>query len=766
MTLKKPDRPVASGSLLRVAMIVTLGLTLFCPPGARGKPVAREVIAFYDSAEGRNESNCEIRQMAEMPLNYLGMIVRYRDINAGLPREEELRGVRGFITWFQDGRMREAEEYCRWVSEQAGKGRNFIILGNFGAYRDSRTGSLVRPRHLNRAFRALGVEYMGEATNNPALIRIVKKRPDLVEFERKLAGGAKSYVGLKVTNRRVKTWLTVARGDKRDSESPAVFVGPGGGMALPGYVAYFHPDGKKRAWYLNPFAFFTKALGLAEVPVPDVTTLSGKRILYTHIDGDAFTSKSRVVARTLCSEVVRDSILLAYPIPISVAFVTAWLDKGARGTDRYLAIAESMAKIPWVELGSHTFSHPHDWRTGKTDIQVDGYSFDLEKEIVGSIEVINSLVPGKRVKLMQWSGSCNPTARALQLVDSIGIGNINGGDPVFDPEFPTYGRLAPYGRLAGAELQVYTSNANENIYTNLWTEPLFGFRNVRYAFLATESPRRVSAMNIYYHFYAAEVPASLAATRSVYESVLGFNAAPVFASDYAAIVRGFYGARIERESAREWVISENGRLRTLRLRDRGLGVDFDKSKGITGLTRYEGNVYIYLDASDEHRLVLTDRRPHLPYIVEAPGFVDSVSFRTDSAPQPVTDPAGPAGMGDSLQAVPAPGGVRAGRPTFAWMEVKLEAYLAPRSSTEELIRVLERPNRREGSPDLVGRKPLFPYSSFLIFVCEPDIDLAVRVESDLGVTDLRARSDSKGIVRFSVPFWGFGTVRIERVEER
>ena len=132
--------------------MVTALLTIGIPFSTASDPISRKVIALYDSREKRDESNNEIRQMAELPLNYLGMIVTYWDIDDGLPPDTMLKGVRGFVTWFQDDEMAGAEEYCRWVSEQIRQGRKFIILHNFGAYRDRKTGGSVASEALDEAF--------------------------------------------------------------------------------------------------------------------------------------------------------------------------------------------------------------------------------------------------------------------------------------------------------------------------------------------------------------------------------------------------------------------------------------------------------------------------------------------------------------------------------------------------------------------------------------------------------------------------------------
>ena len=44
-------------------------------------------------------------------------------------------------------------------------------------------------------------------------------------------------------------------------------------------------------WVINPIEFLRRALKLPDMPVPDVTTESGRRLLMVHMDGDGFVSK-------------------------------------------------------------------------------------------------------------------------------------------------------------------------------------------------------------------------------------------------------------------------------------------------------------------------------------------------------------------------------------------------------------------------------------------------------------------------------------------
>ncbi len=73
--------------------------------------------------------------------------------------------------------------------------------------------------------------------------------------------------------------------------------------------------------------------------------------------------------------------------------------------------------------------------------------------------------------------------------------------------------------------QVFATNQNENIYTNLWHGPYYGFERVIETYELTEKPYRFKAVNIYYHSYSGTKVASLRALRKVYDYVLHAAAA-------------------------------------------------------------------------------------------------------------------------------------------------------------------------------------------------------------------------------------------------
>ena len=64
------------------------------------------------------------------------------------------------------------------------------------------------------------------------------------------------------------------------SEAPlvAVFSGNWGGVALHPYVIEPGYQGRQR-WIINPFEFLSTAFDITGIPVPDVTTENGRRLL-------------------------------------------------------------------------------------------------------------------------------------------------------------------------------------------------------------------------------------------------------------------------------------------------------------------------------------------------------------------------------------------------------------------------------------------------------------------------------------------------------
>ncbi|MEI8633474.1 hypothetical protein P4S72_18285 [Vibrio sp. PP-XX7] len=114
-------------------------------------------------------------------------------------------------------------------------------------------------------------------------------------------------------------------------------------------------------WMVNPYQLLHRAFALPNIPVPDVTTESGRRRLLTYIDGDAFPSLARFPGQPIAAKVIEDQIIKPYRLPITVSVIEG--EVGPKGMypkrSPYLEkIAREIFALPYVDMGSHTFSHP------------------------------------------------------------------------------------------------------------------------------------------------------------------------------------------------------------------------------------------------------------------------------------------------------------------------------------------------------------------------------------------------------------------------
>jgi hypothetical protein len=176
--------------------------------------------------------------------------------------------------------------------------------------------------------------------------------------------------------------------------------------------------------------------------------------------------------------------------------------------------------------------------------------------------------------------------------------NINGGDSRFDSDFPSYAFVAPIGRQVGQYRQIYSTNSNENTYTDLWRGRYYAFRFLRETLERTESPRRVRAANVYYHMYSGERLAALRALVMNLKWAREQELAPIETSLYAAIAEGFYTTMLMPAGERRWRVINRGALNTLRFDAAGdLVVDWARSNGVIGARHYQGSLYVALDAA-------------------------------------------------------------------------------------------------------------------------------------------------------------------------
>lgn len=477
-------------------VFLTVFLSILITPISSARDISsevkRDILAIYDSTE-QNMDRCDktpIHRLAEMVLNHLGMKVYYLDIaTERLPDDNGMKRYTGIITWFQDEKMKRPEEYINWLLQQGKAGCKLVILGNVGAFQDADSGKWVSLDSINKVFGILGLKYSGLWTDNCHLLEFTEVNPDFFNFEREYKVVPESYIKVRSLDSRNLVILKINRKDIKDGESHLVVISRNGAYAYEPFIYYRGKQTGKTMWYLNPFRFFETAFGLKGIPRLDTTTLYGSRIFYSHIDGDGFTSISEVDKKSLSATIIRDQIIKKYPLPITASVIVGEIDPSLLGCERAVQIARSIFALDNVEAGSHSYSHPSTWeedhsKLGKKqplhDLAIPNYNLSLDKEINFSVDYINKMLlpPGKEVKIYQWSGNCQPSSQALEMVKKLGIKNINVNFGAISSQFPSYCYVPPLIRQVDGRVQYYPSTTNEYIFTNEWSGPYYGYLNV------------------------------------------------------------------------------------------------------------------------------------------------------------------------------------------------------------------------------------------------------------------------------------------------
>jgi hypothetical protein len=684
-----------------VASALVIGLS---HRAAAEDAVPRTIIALY---EGGDVENSYIHSVAEMPLNHLGLTVEYHDIHQPLPDIAKRKDVRGVITWFYGDTDMDPETYLKWMLAALDADKKYVIVGSLGVPEDARHYAMSAL--IDRALNKLGIKLSGFASDRPLDVVYEYKTPSMFLTPAPYDWIRPPYEGMQASGEQAQVHLIAHRPKAPPGEDCALIVtGPHGGYLDADYA--IRSDRRSgydtTQWMVNPFEFFRLAFATDDLPKPDPTTLGGRRIYYSNIDGDGWNNVTWIEQyrgkKVLSAEVILDKAIKAYPdLPVMVAPIAADIDPDWVGTEDSARVLRDIWAQPQVEPGSHTFSHPFYWMffaDGNVDKEIPylhlyktatwqpeggipenkdklpllpsdtivprayaNQPFDLHQEIQGSLESLAQYLPkGKKIDILAWSGDCTPWEEAVHLTREAHVQNINGGDSRFDPEYPSYASVAPVGKQVGKERQIYNSSSNEMTYTDLWEDNFHAFAYLKATLHNTEVPARLSAMSIYYHIYSGEREASLNALLSDLDYARSQDIAPVSVGHYTHIAEGFYDTELVALASDRWRVEQRGALETLRFDNSTLkAVDFDRSQGVIGERQYQGSLYIYLDPTVAQPIVAlkNDNRYWAPpeentaYLVESRWVVSNLTrgaSRLDFTAQGY-------GAGDMTWQVPAPG---------------------------------------------------------------------------------------------------------------
>lgn len=577
----------------------------------------RKVVVLYDPAESPDLQTATSQSTLGIILAYLGLVPEFHPLSDAPPAGTLAGRYAGVISWIDSDHALLGTAWPAWLQAQVEAGLPLAVFSNFGVGSDhgllTRLGlrSPALPDQPRLTLVSHDSKLMG--FEMPA-----RARPDV--FPLQLSGPGQPLLSLQGEGQQL---------------TPAALT-PWGGYVLAPYVVDALPEDEGR-WVVNPLAFLRAALRLdPSVPVPDVTTENGRRLSFVHIDGDGFANQAERPQKIYAGEVLRDEILKRYRYP-----TTASVIEGEVGPDglypqlspRLEKAARDIFALPWVEVASHTYSHPFSWRkaeaaaasTAKADnpdddgyhLAIPGYRYSLEREILGARDYIDSRLapPGKKVKILLWSGDCVATPRALAEVKKAGLLNMNGGDTTRTRSQNSWTRMAGLGLPRGDGFQVFAPNQNENIYTHDWTGPYYGFDKVIETFELTDHPYRFKPVDLYYHTYSTTKDASLAALHRVYAWLQRQPLHPVFASDYIRKVLD-YNHMVVARTPQGFRVRGDGELRNLRVSQPAGTPDWQASSGLAGMAPAPEGRYLSL-VNGRADIVLAERAAPRPYLADA-----------------------------------------------------------------------------------------------------------------------------------------------------
>ncbi|MEZ5739794.1 MAG: endo alpha-1,4 polygalactosaminidase [Burkholderiaceae bacterium] len=472
----------------------------------------RTLLVVHNGTQKGDEQFSTAQEVIAMPLHYLGYRVELLDVNRhDLPTGPMADRYAGIVGVFEKDITNQGRQWVDLLGRALDERVPVVLLNSFGA-------------PIADLPPALGIGQPDKPALGP--LTLAQERRPLTSFETPALPDLRSVF---VTAPAGADSLVRVR-DRRGQVTDGVALTDWGGYALQPFTYNIHSDGMN--WVINPIEFFRRALQRPDMPpVADVSTETGRRLLMVHIDGDGFASRAEIPGAPFAAEVMQKDFIARYKVPHTVSVIEG--ETGPQGLYPALSpvlerIARNIFKLDHVEIATHSYSHPFFWNklvaeaaSGTLELfpekpvslPIKNYRFSLEREVAGSASYIDERLapPGKRTQVFLWTGDCVPPAAAIAATERAGLLNMNGGDTTISRQYPTLTRVAPMSLRKDGLLQVYAPNQNENVYTNDWTGPFYGFERVIETFEMTEAPLRLKPINIYYHTYAASKTSSIKA---------------------------------------------------------------------------------------------------------------------------------------------------------------------------------------------------------------------------------------------------------------
>lgn len=517
--------------------------------------VARRVLSFFDSEMVlKKQSDCH-RFLATL-VEYQGYVPECMDIHQLASSSFDPSRYAAVVYWLSQSSF-EQSALLQFIEEQiATKVVPAVFIGELP---DSEA-----------LLQQLGIERQGDYSGR-LVIAGAETKYNLP------ASGLQPIARYTVVNSALEPQVTLV--DEQGQQGIGVLAAPWGGVvAAPLEVQEMLGD--RLRWTIDPFMHVLPLLRLPAIPVADITTESGQRILTAHIDGDGFPSRTWTGDGVFAGKSVLDHILKPYQLPHTVSIIEGEIaEHGLYPQDaaELEQIALDIFALDNVEIASHTFSHPFFWddrvsvqeKMYGDSLAIPGYEIDYDREVFGSVAYIRKLLAAgnidKPVRVFLWSGMADPTADIIKKTELLGLLNVNGGNTYVVNSNFSIAQVYPHLNWHTDAVQVYAPLMNENLFTELWSENFHGFARAVESFKLLGEPRRYKPVGIYYHMYSGVYPASIKALQEVYDWALEQSLTPLYLSDYAIRAKSLYETGLARSIAdQRWRLVSTG-VRSIRL---------------------------------------------------------------------------------------------------------------------------------------------------------------------------------------------------------
>jgi hypothetical protein len=524
------------GSAFLSAILVILA-TCCASIAQHAEPVKREILALYDGASEGSADGSRIHRFAELPLNHLGYIVHFHDIRNTLPEPASVMRYRGVLTWFAGG-VPDTNAYLAWANDVARRNVQYVILGDIGVDATPRNLFL-----LNNLLRNIGLQHLGDTVAPTRGVKIAHKDPQLVEFECHLDPVLPDYPVIEPIDSKLRIGLSVEIFSRaRSVSSTLVSTSPRGGFAALNYeFCHQKAPTHQGRWLINPFEFFTDAFGREAFPIPDITTISGRRLYFGQMQSQGWMAESQI--------------------------------------ERYRQTKTVAAEVVLRELVEPFPSLPMTLDLRDSDLQRPGNLQHRE--------------PG----LHATSVAIKDALLAKPQVDRPGLLALGTKLSRYDLAYPSIANLSATVS-PGPSLVFYTPTGDETSYAEDARLQPSDISRLGETLRYTETPRRLKGVNINFHAYAGLHSSTLRAVKTLLQDAATMRLTPVTAGHYARVAQGFFTSRIMALGPLRWQINDRGTLNTVRFeRSSELELDLEASSGVLGESRHRNALYIALDES-------------------------------------------------------------------------------------------------------------------------------------------------------------------------